>query len=228
MRPYICTDAQCELNMFESQHDWFEHEVNFHRKLWECKICKDRLPRSKPELSSHLQDHHAGTDESLDPQNVESWRKSKIDATECPLCCTLAEKLKAANDSEKCEVTLKTFQSHLGGHFEQLAFAALPNDVEDVVETTEDLSSDDEYSDKIDSTSVIDESFKPDEKVEDKKEEDDSHLPGIQFGVSSAISTHSGRSPTLPSNKSKCEECEAMRRAGHRNARKPKYCAKRE
>lgn len=144
--------------MFESQHDWFEHEVNFHRKLWECKLCTDRLPRSKPELNSHLEDHHSGTDESIDPQKVESWQKPRIDATECPLCCAFAGKLKAANDSRKCDVTLKQFQSHLGGHFEQLAFAAIPNDVGDVAETTEDLSSDDEYSDKIDSVLDNDES----------------------------------------------------------------------
>ncbi|RFU32801.1 hypothetical protein B7463_g3563, partial [Scytalidium lignicola] len=157
LRPYVCTDIECELNMFESQHDWFEHEVKFHRKLWECKLCTDGLPRSKPELYSHLQDHHAGSDESNDTQKVESWQKFRIDATECPLCCEFARKLKTANNSQKCDVALKQFQSHLGGHFEQLAFVALPNDenlscdlstiiddVEGVTEISEDLSSDDE------------------------------------------------------------------------------------
>ena len=134
--------------MFESQHDWFEHEVNFHRKLWECKLCTDRLPRSKPELNSHLQDHHAGSSESVDPQKVESWQKLRIDATECPLCCAFAGKLKAANNSQKCDVMLKQFRSHLGGHFEQLALAALPNDVEGVAEITEDVSSDDGEDDE--------------------------------------------------------------------------------
>ena len=129
--------------MFESQHDWFEHEVNFHRKLWQCKLCNDRLSRSKPKLNSHLQDHHAGTNEAINPQNVKSWQKPRIDATECPLCCTFATKLKAANNSQKCDVTLKQFQSHLGVHFEQLAFAALPNGMEDEAQVLEDLSSDD-------------------------------------------------------------------------------------
>ncbi len=133
--------------MFESQNDWFEHEVNFHRKLWECKLCNDRLPRSQPELNVHLQDDHAGTNEAIDPQNVKLWLKPRINATECPLCCTFATKLKAANNSQKCDVTLKQFQSHLGAHFEQSDFVALPNDMEDEDEAQvlEDLSSDDGY-----------------------------------------------------------------------------------
>ena len=141
--------------MFESQHDWFEHEVNFHRKLWECKLCSDRLLRSRPEHMNHLQDHHAATDESVDQQKVELWKKLRIDATECPLCSVFAGKLKAANDSQKCDVTLKQFQSHVGGHFEQLALAALPNDVDDVADIIESLSSDDEYSDDAAGVSTL-------------------------------------------------------------------------
>jgi hypothetical protein len=119
--------------MFESRHDWFEHEVNHHRKLWARKVvtCREYAPRSKPELVVHLRDHHALTDEGIEELELESWRKPRIDVTECPLCRTYATRLQQVNNWQKCDVTLAQFRRHLGEHFQQLALAALPIDTED-------------------------------------------------------------------------------------------------
>jgi hypothetical protein len=77
--------------MFESQYDWFEHEVNLHRKLWGRKICMGQLPNpdgsyselpySKPDLVKHLQYRHTLSDEVINELELESWRKPRIDAT---------------------------------------------------------------------------------------------------------------------------------------------------
>jgi hypothetical protein len=36
-------------------------------------------------------------------------------------------RLQQVNNSQKCDVTLAQFRSHLSGHFQQLAVAALPD-----------------------------------------------------------------------------------------------------
>jgi len=132
----------CKLNMFESRNDWWAHEINSHRKVWLCKIehCTNTHPQSKSELENHLQVQHSGTDSTID----ESWRKMTIDSSECPLCHDLADKIKGANKSEKCDVKLGTFRDHLGLHFEQLALAALPIDLENITENPEEETDDDD------------------------------------------------------------------------------------
>lgn len=134
------------MNMFESQNDWFQHEVEFHRKVWACRICNDNIRWSRPELNEHLRDRHTETenDETSTMKDIESWRLQTINATECPLCQDYARKFQIANRSPKCDVLLKHFQSHLGGHFEQLAFAALPNHDEDAIDVTKDRISEEE------------------------------------------------------------------------------------
>lgn len=128
--------------MFSSQHDWFGHEVRCHRKLWFCKICKDNTLFSRPTLDAHLEAIHPHTfKDGVQNVQIETWRETRINATECPLCKDYATKLQLANQSQKCDVLLKQFQAHLGGHFEQLALAALPTELED------DLPGDVESSD---------------------------------------------------------------------------------
>src|SRR4051794_13966078 len=101
------------MNMFESQHAWFQHEVDFHRTVWACQICNDGIRRSRPELSEHLRDGHAQENEEISvTKDIELWKLQTIDATECPLCCDYARKFQVANRSQKCDVLLKNFQIH--------------------------------------------------------------------------------------------------------------------
>jgi hypothetical protein len=119
------------------------------------------LPYSKPELVKHLQYRHALSHEAINELELESRRKPRIDVTECSLCRTYATRLQQVNNSQKCDVTLAQFRSHLGGHFQQLALVAPPDTDNEADEDDEDLSEDDGSSDKIDSTLVLEEEPPP-------------------------------------------------------------------
>ncbi|PVH77820.1 hypothetical protein DL98DRAFT_261254 [Cadophora sp. DSE1049] len=129
LRPYVCTFESCGLNMFESQNQWFEHELRFHRKQWLCQCCKEASPKSRPDLEHHMKQRHwdetKGThiDTLLDACQI-----ARLDATECPLCTEYGGKFQRINQSKKCDVSLKQFQEHLGRHMEQLALSAIPQE----------------------------------------------------------------------------------------------------
>ena len=46
LRPYVCTFDSCtEPNrLFETRHDWFDHEVRYHRREWYCVECDFAFP----------------------------------------------------------------------------------------------------------------------------------------------------------------------------------------
>ena len=44
LQPYVCTFKDCSLRLFSSRHEWFEHELVTHRKLWQCKECSEEYP----------------------------------------------------------------------------------------------------------------------------------------------------------------------------------------
>jgi hypothetical protein len=118
--------------MFESQNQWFDHEMRFHRKQWNCNICERYTPMSRSDLETHM--HHMHTDQINYPLLDAELDKSmipRIDATSCPLCTEYGTRLQCINQSTKCDVSLKQFQEHLGRHMEQLALAALPEDDRD-------------------------------------------------------------------------------------------------
>jgi hypothetical protein len=133
--------------MFESQHEWFDHELRHHRKQFQCQVCNDSAPSTGSQLESHIRDVHPNetalntTDAFLD-----GCRIQRMDATECPLCTEWGEKLQQVNKSSKCDVSLKQFQVHLGRHMEQLALSALPEDDVD----GDDGDGDDEVGDEED------------------------------------------------------------------------------
>lgn len=120
------------LNMFESQHQWFNHELQFHRKQWACLLCADCPTISRADLECHYKDNHDETSGNIEDL-LDKSRLERIDASCCPLCTEYGAKYQRINQSRKCDVSIKQFQRHLGSHMEQLALAALPPD-----ETAED------------------------------------------------------------------------------------------
>lgn len=133
--------------VFESQNQWFSHEVRFHRELWLCKFCKGGPPRTRPDLETHLRNTHTNLFSVSEMEHVlDSCAINRIDATCCPLCITYGNRLQSINQSSKCDVSLKQFQEHLGRHMEQLALAALPDEDSDEREADEDDSTSVELS----------------------------------------------------------------------------------
>lgn len=131
--------------MFDSQNQWFGHELRFHRELWLCKFCKDHPPKSRPDLETHFGNMHKDSFPGTEMEPLlDSCAINRIDATCCPLCTTYGSRLQTINQSTKCDVSLKQFQEHLGRHMEQLALAALPAEDPDERETNEDDTTSDE------------------------------------------------------------------------------------
>ncbi|KAH8587113.1 hypothetical protein B0O99DRAFT_37904 [Bisporella sp. PMI_857] len=141
LRPYVCTFEDCGLNMFESQHQWFDHELRFHRMQYLCQICDNITSMTRPQLEKHISRSHPGelVRNALD-EILDSGQIPRIDASDCPLCVEYGERLQQINQSQKCDVSLKQFQVHLGRHMEQLALSALPED---------DLDEDDDSGDSL-------------------------------------------------------------------------------
>ena len=125
----MCTFVECKLNMFKSQHQWFDHELRFHRKQFQCRVYNNSAPSTRPQLESHIRNVHPNK-AAVTTINafLDACRIKRIDATECPLCAKWGEKLQQVNNPSKCDVNLKQFQIHLSRHIEQLALSALPED----------------------------------------------------------------------------------------------------
>jgi len=134
--------------MFDSQTQWFDHELQFHRKQWACSYCAEKSLMTRPELESHLAKIHGDSGHF----NAESCKIARIDAVCCILCDEYAQKLRNSNQSNKCDVSLKQFQQHLGGHMEQLAFAALPH-----YDADEDAQDEDEESEEQNAEELLQE-----------------------------------------------------------------------
>jgi hypothetical protein len=115
----------------------------FHREQWRCAYCKHQDSKSRPDLIAHIQvDHQKDlTKQSIDAL-LETCLIERIDATTCPLCKEYGVKLQKINQSSKCDVSLKQFQQHLGGHMQQLVLSVLPQGSHD--EETKDRDEDDD------------------------------------------------------------------------------------
>src|SRR2546430_2010896 len=57
---YVCTQEHCSHPLFESRHEWFDHEVEVHRKQWVCDLCGNVSP-STEEYLSHMRQRHQET-----------------------------------------------------------------------------------------------------------------------------------------------------------------------
>jgi tetratricopeptide (TPR) repeat protein len=127
LRPYVCTFELCNSKLFESQNEWFRHELHNHWKQWLCSICDDKELRSRKELEFHMDSTHSNRQKGkLHVRTMDDCLYPRINALECPLCNNFGKRLQRVNKSDKCDVSLKQFQQHVGNHMEQLALSALP------------------------------------------------------------------------------------------------------
>lgn len=128
--------------MFDSQMEWFDHELQIHREQWACQFCEDQVPKTRPGLDSHLAKVH-GDKLKEGEIDVEECKIPGIDATCCPLCTVYAEKRRRHNQSSN--VSLNDFQLHLASHMEQLVLADLP-DNQNIVDTIPEEEEEEEHN----------------------------------------------------------------------------------
>jgi hypothetical protein len=106
---------------FDTRQEWFDHEMQAHRRWWECiDGCNERL-RSYDAFRIHFQHHHAKdiSQEHLQIIMGTCSRPIAFDTqADCPLC-----ELSCSSLSRLC--------SHLGQHQESLCLSVLPADLMD-------------------------------------------------------------------------------------------------
>lgn len=129
LQPYSCTFPSClnSKKLFERRHEWFQHEIQFHRRFWHCiEGCQAQF-QSKEGLERHLMKHH---DSCAVPQGLVrlttsgETRPNMRTITRCILCGQGLE--------------LRELERHLGRHQKQLALFALPDITGDEAEDSEE------------------------------------------------------------------------------------------
>lgn len=116
LQPYVCTHIDCSRpdTLYDSQHDWYEHEVRVHRREWYCGTCPEAFSH-KTHMEEHLKKTHPQIGGTPDIEVVLSrCERANSSGEACPLC---GDHLKY-HQQEK----------HLGRHMQEAALFTLSND----------------------------------------------------------------------------------------------------
>jgi O-acetyl-ADP-ribose deacetylase (regulator of RNase III) len=131
LQPYVCTYEECQHSdqLFRSRREWTEHEST-HRKLWRCPEHLNAIYRTQSGLEDHLHNDHANTIADHEITSiVKIGETSEVDPRErCPICFAVA-------DMEG------GLQNHIANHLERLASFALPKDIDNTGDESDDASS---------------------------------------------------------------------------------------
>ena len=120
LQPYMCTFEKCRVAdvMYEGRRQWFNHELQQHRRSWTCNGHCDQKFGSMKALMSHIKKHKPGVYSDPHLRTMAEVWASPIDSqatSSCQLC------------GEGVTGTIQ-LQGHIGRHLEDLALFALPND----------------------------------------------------------------------------------------------------
>ncbi|KAH3913620.1 hypothetical protein HBH56_105500 [Parastagonospora nodorum] len=137
LQPYVCTASGCRVpdHTYESRHEWFQHELQAHRKYWECIIGCNTVFQCSNELYEHIESKHAELARKARIKDIvrSCERQYSMDQEACCPLCTEKQR------------SLTQLRRHLGKHHEQLSLFAIPphmNDNEEGDESDEaDVSS---------------------------------------------------------------------------------------
>ncbi|KAG9231767.1 hypothetical protein BJ875DRAFT_106323 [Amylocarpus encephaloides] len=164
LKPYVCTFESCDLLMFRSRNEWFEHELQNHRREWICQFCEHSAFPTTSAFSKHMNSNHQGvlTDTPLEAQLLQSEEPvDKIDSSACGLCDSWEETLReqqASIDSLQSSPDdknvrlygkLKPFRRHLGRHMEQLALFALSSNLTEELDEENTIPQDEAFSKRL-------------------------------------------------------------------------------
>ncbi|KAK1770845.1 hypothetical protein QBC33DRAFT_566309 [Phialemonium atrogriseum] len=122
LQPYVCTFESCSSPLFATRHEWFNHELESHRKQWQCHKCRNYGFKSAAGLREHLDTvHHGSVTEAQMPLILKACERPIRDfnSSSCPLCDDWAPPPGKSYNAD-------TFCRHLGNHLQQLALTALP------------------------------------------------------------------------------------------------------
>ncbi|KAI1087069.1 hypothetical protein F5B19DRAFT_476899 [Rostrohypoxylon terebratum] len=139
IQAYMCTlgEPDCGNPIFGSREAWFNHEVQFHRTKYLCRLCNENSG-SKDDVEAHISKAHH--EYSLSPKQISTLADAgrvipaQLEAEECPFCDNWAEELNTNFASEdrasdgsyiqkdsRTLVSSECFQNHVATHQEDLA-----------------------------------------------------------------------------------------------------------
>lgn len=104
--------------MFEKRRDWFNHELQVHRREWCCNATNHEAYRDKAEFIEHMKSVHADAYDHAELRNVVSLfeRPSTTTTASCPFCIS----------EETEELSISRLEKHIARHMEILALFSLP------------------------------------------------------------------------------------------------------
>lgn len=140
------------MKLFQTRHEWWEHELSAHRTIRKCILCKG-LHQTTEALDAHLRSSHGYTDalERLDVARSCSELEANDAFQSCPLCEEWPTASSRRNSTE--------LQKHLGRHLEQLALFALPHLEDDAEKSEHDESASEHDLESGDDDTII--AFRP-------------------------------------------------------------------
>ena len=119
LQPYVCTFPDCPKGdeLYGSQREWFDHEVQLHRREWYCDVCLESFSQKTP-FQEHIQAEHSElvTEGSFEAV-ISRCERAIVSGIVCPLC--------------GIDLTFQTLEKHLGLHLQEIALFALPRPVPD-------------------------------------------------------------------------------------------------
>lgn len=136
IRPYICSFTECKSGkvLYHSRKAWMNHEFSCHRNSrdWVCVQDCGIIFESEDIFYSHLKDGHHIPVKDVEILAQKCCRQKSPplgQKTTCPLC------LKEIPESRR------SLQRHIGKHMEEIALTALPPEVYQTGNSTEESDS---------------------------------------------------------------------------------------
>ncbi|KAH7073644.1 hypothetical protein BKA63DRAFT_37734 [Paraphoma chrysanthemicola] len=156
LHPYSCTFPHCTTadRLYESRHEWFQHELGAHRMAWECVEGCGKVFDTQQSFDEHVHMSHSDLIDVLPALERTSVRGADLaEQVQCLLCAK--------------SMSLRALQKHMALHQQQLALFALPpsldeteDDHNDSVDNDAQSSQDIDNSDKMSDASYTREADK--------------------------------------------------------------------
>ncbi|KAH8685340.1 hypothetical protein BGZ61DRAFT_534488 [Ilyonectria robusta] len=131
---YICTFEKCPMSsqMFESRTSWFNHEIDLHRKQWQCNTTGHLTYSDESAFRRHLAEQHNDWISGSHSQSIiNSCEQRRIPkCTECPFCRVPRQTSDNTNSRDDIGdpkmIPAAKLKQHLAQHMERLALFTLP------------------------------------------------------------------------------------------------------
>ncbi|KAK7422980.1 hypothetical protein QQX98_001270 [Neonectria punicea] len=128
LQPYVCIFKDCSLKLFETRHEWFEHETTFHQRHWRCTLCpgSEASYATEEDIAAHIEsDHRGNVTESQLPLLLEACEQQSqtLDTSSCPFCQEWKEDTFLADNS-------RGFCRHIARHLRLLSLVSIPLGIE--------------------------------------------------------------------------------------------------